>query len=134
MDSAQAKIWVNSLLNTKIGGWHINAFIGKGKSAVVLACTQADRNAAIKVFHPELIERYGEATQLERIRRETSLVGESHPNLVSILDGGKCPLSGYLYVVMERIMYSNLHDVLQKVPVEAIPCLISLNRPGFSGG
>lgn len=125
MDSAQAEILVKSLLEAEVGGWHVDSFLGKGKSAVVLSCTRGSEAGAIKVFHPELVERYGRAAQLERIMREKSLVGASHPNLVSILDGGDCPKTGHLYVVMERIHYPNMHDVLSKVPSDVIPSLIA---------
>lgn len=125
MDAAQADILVSGLLGAVVGGWQIESFLGKGKSAVVLACTRGPESGAIKIFHPELVERYGKAVQLERIHREKSLVGAFHPNLVRILDGGECDKSGYLYVVMERLPYGNLHDELKKVPAEAIPALIS---------
>lgn len=125
MDAAQAQILVDSLLNIEVGGWQVERYVGKGKSAVVLACSRGDEKAAIKVFHPELIERYGRAIQLERITRETSLVGASHPNLVVLLDGGECSITGHLFVVMEYLPYPNLHDVLDKVPPAAIPQLVS---------
>lgn len=125
MDAAQAQILVDSLLDTVVGGWQIGAFLGRGKSAVVLRCTRATEVGAIKVFHPELIQRYGKPVQLERILREKSLVGATHPHLVRILDGGECDKTGHLYVVMEHLPYANLHDELQKVPPEAIPGLIS---------
>lgn len=125
MDSAQAAVLVDSLRGKKVGGWHIERFLGQGKSAVVLACSRGADVGAIKVFHPELVERYGRATQLERILREKSLVGASHPNLVNILDGGECPESRFLYVVMECIPYPNLQEVLSNVPPEMIPLLIA---------
>lgn len=125
MDAVQADILVKDLLDTEVGGWHIESYLGKGKSAVVLACARGAESGAIKVFHPELVERYGRATQFERILREKSLVGASHPNLVCILDGGECPSTGHMYVVMERLLCPNLHEVLHKVPVEAVPSLMS---------
>ena len=106
MDSAQAEILTKSLQNADVGGWNIKGFYGKGKSAVVLPATRGIETAAIKIFHPELVERYGKATQLERILREKSLIGASHPNLVSILDGGECAATGHLFVVMERLCVS----------------------------
>lgn len=125
MDSAQADVLVASLLEKEVGGWRIERFLGKGKSAVVLACSRGAEIGAIKVFHPELVERYGRATQLERILREKSLVGASHPNLVNILDGGECPETNFLYVVMECIPYPNMHEALSNIPFEMIPRLIA---------
>lgn len=125
MDAAQAKILADDLHEIVVGGWHINGFLGAGKSAVVLRCVRGVEVGAIKVFHPELIQRYGKAIQLERILREKSLVGASHPNLIQILDGGECEKTGHLYVVMEQLPFANLHDSLQKIPTEAVPALIS---------
>lgn len=124
MDSAQAAVLVASLIEKEVGGWRIERFLGQGKSAVVLSCSRGAEAGAIKVFHPELVERYGRATQLERILREKSLVGASHPNLVNILDGGECPETHLLYVVMECIPYPNMHEVLSNIPSEMIPGLI----------
>ncbi|MFG0639856.1 protein kinase [Delftia sp. WSY_22] len=125
MDAAQAEILVNSLQNTTVGGWHISEFLGAGKSAVVLRCVRGVEIGAIKVFHPELIQRYGKSIQLERILREKSLVGFSHPNLIRILAGGECEETGHLYVVMEQLLFPNLHTELQKIPPETVPTLIS---------
>lgn len=125
MDSAQAEILANSLNGIEVGGWFVDGFFGKGKSAVVMSCLRGTQEGAIKVFHPELIERYGRAVQLERIKRERSLIGASHPNLVNILDGGECNKTGHLYVVMERLPYPNMHEVLSDIPSEAIPSLMA---------
>lgn len=125
MDSTQANHLRDSLQGQIVGGWTIDGFFGNGKSAVVLPATKGTVEAAIKVFHPELVERYGKAVQLERILREKSLVGAEHPNLVRILDGGECPVTGHLFVVMERLPYRNLHEVLKDVPLEVVPKLIA---------
>lgn len=124
MDSAQADLLVKSLQFVEVGGWQVEGYFGKGKSAVVLPAKKDGVEAAIKVFHRELVERYGKTIQLERILREKSLIGAEHPNLVQILDGGECPVTGHLYVVMEKLQYKNLHDVIKIVPVTAVPILI----------
>lgn len=125
MDKTQAKILSDSLQGIHVGGWLVEGFYGNGKSAVVLPATKGNQSGAIKVFHPELIERYGEATQLERIMREQGLVNASHENLVRIYDGGKCLDTGHLYVVMESLPFKNLHDQNANIPLSAIPNIIS---------
>ena len=125
MDSGQAKLFRESLQGQTVGGWSIDGFYGNGKSAVVLPAARGSEIGAIKVFHPELIERYGKDTQLQRIQREASLVGAAHPHLVRILDGGECVSTGQLYVVMERLPQRNLHAALAEVPPEAVPRLIA---------
>jgi len=125
MDSIQAKELTDSLQGTTIDGWTVSGFYGNGKSAVVVPAEKGGVKAALKIFHRELIERYGRAVQLERISREKSLIGLTHPNLVQILDGGECPITGHLYVAMEPLACKNLRDALLGIPPEAIPKLIA---------
>lgn len=125
VDKIQAQLLCESLQGKSVGGWLIKGFHGNGKSAVVLPATKGDQVGAIKVFHPELVERYGKEAQLERIMREKSLVGVSHVNLVTIYDGGECPDTGHLYVVMESLPYKNLHDQNANIPLSAVPNIIS---------
>lgn len=119
MDSIQAKQLRESVAGKSVGGWQVVGDCGTGKSAVVLRAKKDGVEGALKIFHPELVERYGKAVQLERINRERSLVGESHPHLIRILDGGECPATGHLYVVMEYLPFKNLQEVLQNLPVNA---------------
>lgn len=125
MDSIQAKELSDSLQGLVIDGWAVSGFFGNGKSAVVVPAEKNGVKAALKIFHRELIERYGRAVQLERISREKSLIGCTHPNLVQILDGGECPVTEHLYVAMEPLTCKNLHEALQDVPPEAVPKLIA---------
>lgn len=125
MDSTQAQILRDQLQGVEVGGWLINGFHGNGKSAVVLPATKDRQRGAIKIFHPELVERYGKHVQLERIMREKSLVEAKHEHLVQIYDGGECQVTGHLYVVMESLPFDNLHDRLQDIPIEAVPKIIA---------
>ncbi|WP_186152156.1 serine/threonine protein kinase [Burkholderia gladioli] len=125
MDSVQAQALIDSLQDREIGGWLVQGSFGFGKSAVVLPATRGGVKAAVKVFHPELIERYGREVQLERIRREKLLIGAAHPNLVKILDGGECTESGHLYVVMEEIPFPNMKEVLETIPFSSIRGFLS---------
>lgn len=125
MDNSQANILRESLQGVSVGGWLIEGSYGNGKSAVVLPASKGDQLGAIKIFHPELIERYGKDVQLERILREKSLVDTSHENLVRIYDGGECPKTGHLYVVMERLPFKNLHEQNANIPLSAVPNIIS---------
>lgn len=64
MDKIRAEMLRDSLQGIEVGGWLISGFHGNGKSAVVLAAQKDGTVGAIKVFHPELVERYGKAAQL----------------------------------------------------------------------
>ncbi len=125
MDPTIAERMTEEITGKSVGGWSVGSFLGAGKSALVFECARDDTIAALKVFDPDLVNRYGKDTQLERIRRELSLVGKRHPNLVQIYDGGECPDTGYLFVVMELIPGSNLEDKLADVPRDRIPPIMS---------
>jgi serine/threonine protein kinase len=125
MDTSQAKILIDSVMNRRVGGWMIDGSFGNGKSAVVLSAIKNGVGAAIKIFHPELIERYGKAVQLERIGREKQLIGAIHPHLVKILDGGECAETGHLFIVMERVPYKNMQEARAIIPPEKYGKLIS---------
>lgn len=124
MDATQAQFLRDQLMGQEIGGWQINGYFGHGKSAVVMRGVNSDGVAAIKVFHPELVERFGKETQLERIRRETSLVGAHHENLVRILGGGECVATGCLYVAMEALAWKNLKERNSEIDTGRIRPLI----------
>ncbi|WP_082848191.1 serine/threonine-protein kinase [Delftia sp. GW456-R20] len=125
MDSTQARQLTDSLMGNIVDGWKIDSPINHGKSAVVVRGSRGSEIAAIKVFHPELIERFGRDAQLERIARECTLVGENHPNLVKILGGGECKLTNHLYVAMEYLPWSNLQERLGEISTNSISRLIS---------
>ena len=126
MDAARARRLSNELVGHHIGKWHIEAQHSFGKSAVVLRATDDQHtSAAVKVFDPELVERFGKETQLKRIERELSLRGNIHPHLVEILDGGECPHTHHLFVAMLFIDAPSLGAVLQDVPRPRIFPIIS---------
>jgi hypothetical protein len=125
MDSVVAKRMEGELVGHEVGGWGIVGRLNAGKSAIVFRATRESESAAVKVFDPEMVERYGRSVQLARIQRELLLRGKHHPNLIKILDGGECSHSGYLYVAMELIEAPNLASVLSAVPRDRIWPLIS---------
>lgn len=91
-------------------------FINFGKSAVVAQAVKGNSRAAIKIFDPELVEKYGREVQQERINREKDLIGVSHSNLVEIFDGGYDADLLVFYVVMEFLPWKNLADTLESLP------------------
>ena len=105
------------LIGQSVSGWTIQAFINCGKSAAVFKAQKADRFVAIKLFDAEIIEKYGAEIQAERIEREKSLIGKTHPNLIEILDGGYWSEQKMFFVVMEFLPWKNLAEVLADVPV-----------------
>ena len=125
MDAVVAQRMAAELVNREIGGWNVTEYVNCGKSAIVLRGRREEKVAALKVFDPDLVQRFGRASQLARIEREKALVGKNHPSLVSIFDGGECPQTSYLFVAMEFIEAPNLAAVLQTLPRDRIRSVIS---------
>jgi serine/threonine protein kinase len=125
MDKVRAKNIYTQLKDRAVGDWIIKSYINYGKSAVVLKAKKGNEIGALKIFDPELIERFGKEKQKKRIRRELALVGKSQDNLIKILDGGFCPKTKYYYIVMEFVKWPNLASALQSIPRDKIWSLIS---------
>jgi eukaryotic-like serine/threonine-protein kinase len=125
MDSVIAKRIERDLLGREVGGWRIVEHLNAGKSAIVFKAEKEAEVAAVKIFDPEMVERYGKDVQLGRIARELTLRGKYHPNLIRILDGGECAHTGYLFVAMELIESPNLAASLSSIPRNRIWPLIS---------
>ncbi|WP_277884203.1 protein kinase domain-containing protein [Novosphingobium decolorationis] len=56
-----------------------------------------------------------------RVGFELKLVGRKHPHLIQIFDGGRCPKTDFLFLVMEYLPYDNLDDLQGKIPFNKIP-------------
>jgi len=125
MDTIVAKRIETELVGREVGDWRIEGRIDQGKSAVVFRAAGDGGLAAVKVFDPDMVERYGKTTQLARIERELQLRGRHHPNLIKILGGGECAKTGYLFVAMDLVDAPNLGSVLKSVPPARIWPIIS---------
>ena len=115
----------DELMGTTVSGWLITGYLGCGKSALVLKAEQNGNVAALKIFDPDLVERFGKRVQIARIDREKSLIGQLHPNLVEILDGGECSRTGYLFVAMRLIESPNMFEAIRDIPRDKIGSLMS---------
>jgi eukaryotic-like serine/threonine-protein kinase len=124
MDGHQAKLLFEKLAGSTIEGWTVSGFSGSGKSAAVLKVERAGKIAALKIFDPALVERFGKDVQLARIERERTLIGHHHPNLVQILGGGETK-EGLLYVLMEYVDAPTLDTVLAAFPRSKIFDVVS---------
>src|SRR5262249_37310977 len=122
MNDQLAEKMSRDLAGKTFGGWRIEKYLNHGKSAVVFLAEKSGQIAALKIFDPEIVDRYGKDGQLTRIQRERNLIGKSHPNLVSVYDGGAD--NGLLFIVMEYFAGSNLKDCLEVIPVDEVRSLI----------
>ena len=125
MDPILAQRMERELLGKPVGDWIPDKLLGNGKSALVLRATRSGQVAALKVFDPDLVRRFGEDAQLERIARERLLIGRKYENLVEIYDGGKCGATGYLFVAMQCVDAPDLAAALTEVPQDRIRPLIA---------
>ena len=124
MDFAQADLFSRSLLRGgPIAGWELVECLSHGKSAVVMRGRRGENTAAVKIFHPGLIERYGREAQLARLSRERELIDKHHLNIARILEAGTCETSGHLFVVMEYVPGRPLSQALDEIPRSNIAAL-----------
>lgn len=122
-DNYSANKLSSKLYGQALGGWLIEEYINHGKSAVVFHASKGVQKAALKVFDPEIVDRYGRDKQRERIERERSFIGKSHPNLVSVYDGGE--QGDYLFIVMEYFAGKNLAEALLDIPLSEVRSIIA---------
>jgi len=94
--------------------------VNHGKSALVVKAIRTGEEAALKIFDPDLVDRFGRSIQLGRIQREKSLIGKSHPHLIEIKNGGACQDTNYLYIAMAYLPHKNLAQILSYLPHDRI--------------
>src|SRR6188768_2857437 len=123
MDKSSAERLTAALVGKVVGGWAVGEYINHGKSAVVFQTSRGAEKAAIKIFDPIIVNRYGRDAQRKRIERERSLIGKSHPNLISVHDGGE--EGDLLFVVMDYFNGKNLAEVLLDIPSNQVRSIIS---------
>lgn len=124
MDRVKAEVWASDFKDKEVAGCKIDSLIDFGKSAAVFRANRGAATVALKIFDDELIERYGDKTQLARIDRELTLVGKHHPNMVEIIDGGLDPRTGNHFIVMGYLPGRSLEKCLQEIPEANVPSLI----------
>lgn len=117
---------VKTLGGAVISGWVLDKEIGAGADGIVYSARKDNQVAAVKVFFPEVIAN-GQDEAMERLELQLSLAGKKHhPNLVEIFDGGReSDLDNVLFLVMELVPGNSLDKVLEEVPADAIPSLVS---------
>src|SRR5215469_3616900 len=67
MDKARATRMAAELRGKTFGGWVAGDLLDYGKSALAFVASKGADACVLKVFDPEIVERYGEAVQRERV-------------------------------------------------------------------
>jgi serine/threonine protein kinase len=115
MDRNKAKQLESNLKGNNFHGLTIVKLINNGKSAAVFLATQPDKSkVALKIFDNDIIDRYGQEIQVQRIQQEISLKAHSIPGLIEILDGGKEIIgdTNYFFIVMSFVEGMNLYEYI----------------------
>jgi len=113
----------DALLGVTLGGFRLDAPLGRGGMGAVYRANQLslDRTVAVKVLLPELTAT---PQNVERFRREIRTLGSlTHPNIVSIIDGGYDPARNVYYYAMELVDGVTLRNVLDEGGLSATQAL-----------
>jgi serine/threonine protein kinase len=90
--------------------------LGRGGNGIVVLGLQLsiDRPCAIKLLDPELLKNaHGEPVQAKRFDREVRYLARlSHPNIITVYDGGRSPSTGAAYLAMELMEWPTLQQLL----------------------
>ena len=114
----------SELLGQTVAGWRLLEKLGQGKTATVYKATKNCKTSAIKVFNSEITRRLNGQETEARIQRELTMIGKSHPNLVSIQGGGFDKEIACHYIVMDYLSGSILTKALTLISRDQIPNLI----------
>ena len=98
--------------------YHLEERLGEGGMGTVYRARHLlmDRPVAIKVLHPQFVEKEAARTRFQLEAR--AAVRLHHPNAVSVTDFGQTP-DGLVYIVMELLKGRTLREILaQEAPLE----------------
>src|SRR3954468_18199678 len=99
-------------VGTKVGGYIIEAELGRGGMGVVYCAQKVGlgRRVALKVIAPELAE---DPKYAERFRRESRLAASvEHPNVVPVYEAGE--YEELLFIAMRYVPGANLAEVVRR--------------------
>ena len=105
-----------------IAGYEILDQLGEGAMGRVFKARQAslDRLVALKVLNPSLALE--DPTFVDRLQEEAKAGAKlAHPNVVGVIDQGKCPRSGIQYVAFEFVDGVTAKELLAQRPGGVMP-------------
>lgn len=117
MDEKRAAAIMEEIRGCSGLGFDPEGVLGFGKSAAVYKARD-DKGAtlALKVYDPEILQRYGHDVQKGRLERELSLKGHTCSNLVTILGGGDVSLTAgpTFFLAMEYVEGEDLRTHIKE--------------------
>ncbi len=105
-----------SLLNQKLGKWHLLRQLGEGGMSIVYLGYHPllERKGAVKVMRPEMLQN---KDVLERFRREALATNKlQHPNIIQVYDFEEAPQVGY-YMVLEYLEGQEMGEIAPHFPM-----------------
>lgn len=116
MDEVKAQSLFNQIKGKKIKEISIVKLIDNGKSAAVFCGEKDGKPYAVKIFDTEIIKKYGNEIQQDRINLELSLKEHKINNLVKIIDGGTTTIenNNFFFIIMEYIEGKNLKKFIKE--------------------
>ncbi|MCK6508548.1 protein kinase [Myxococcota bacterium] len=105
-----------SLLNQKLGKWHLLRQLGEGGMSIVYLGYHPllERKGAVKVMRPEMLQN---KDVLERFRREALATNKlQHPNIIQVYDFEEAPQVGY-YMVLEYLEGQEMGEIAPQFPM-----------------
>jgi predicted Ser/Thr protein kinase len=114
------------LIGRTVGGYRVEAELGRGGQAIVYRATQMSlqRVVALKVVSPQYASDEG---FMERFKREgISAASLDHPNVVPVYEAGES--DGVAYLAMKYIDGGSLDDLLRRGGSIPLPRALSILR------
>ncbi|MCB9641920.1 MAG: protein kinase [Myxococcales bacterium] len=105
-----------SLLNQKLGKWHLQRKLGEGGMSIVYLGYDPllEQKGAVKVMRPEMLQN---KDVLERFRREAKATNKlHHPNIIQVYDFAEATQVGY-YMVLEYLEGQEMAELMQLCPL-----------------
>ncbi|GAB4442245.1 MAG: hypothetical protein OHK0015_40620 [Chloroflexi bacterium OHK40] len=118
---------LRSLINQRLGRYHIKALLGRGGMAAVYRAsdTVLQRDVALKVLYPQFSD---DASLIARFQREAVTAASlEHPNIVPVYDVGE--YDGMAYIAMKLLSGETLQERLQAVGALALDELLAVITP-----
>lgn len=116
---------VHNLSGHIVAGWLLGNILGSGADGIVYEAIREELHAGVKIFFPDILERNGLESGLERLELQLQLKGmKHHPNLVEIYEGGLIDEWNTIYIAMEKVAGISLDVAIGNLSKHDIPLLL----------